>query len=159
MHSSPLLYVYILSLVPTFEGRYALLTGVALGLTPLESLIVSSLGVVTLSLILPYSLFYLDCLIRSWGNSKFSLFRKISAFYSKYIISTRKRASKYVERYGSIGLIIFVSIPLPATGVWTGALAGFLMGISREKMVILLLIGGLLSVLYIFVPTYVISSL
>jgi len=75
-------------------------------------------------------------------NSSNRFTHTIGHFYEKYIASTRRRASKYIEKYGVLGLIIFVSIPLPATGIWSGSLAGFLIGIDKEKMVLALIVGG-----------------
>ena len=43
------------------------------------------------------------------------------------------------------GLIIFVSIPLPLTGVWTGAIAAFLFGLSKHKSMLAIIYGVLIS--------------
>ncbi len=138
------LYVYLLSLVPSFEGRYALLTGVVLGLTPSEALIVASIGVLTLSLVLPQVLYLIDNLVRRWDNRE-GFLGFINRFYHRYVERTRIRASKYMDRYGFLGLLIFVAIPLPGTGVWTGSLVSFLFGLDKRKTVLALVLGGLLS--------------
>ena len=43
------------------------------------------------------------------------------------------------------GLILFVGIPMPLTGVWTGSLAAFLFGLSRKKSIIAITLGVLIS--------------
>ncbi len=55
--------------------------------------------------------------------------RGMDRFFSWLFARTRRRG-KVVERYGAMGLILFVAIPLPITGGWTGAVAAFVFGIS-----------------------------
>tara|TARA_A100000164_G_scaffold29969_1_gene23204 strand:+ start:373 stop:570 length:198 start_codon:yes stop_codon:yes gene_type:complete len=43
------------------------------------------------------------------------------------------------------GLILFVGIPLPLTGVWTGSLAAYLFGLSKKKSVLAICVGLLIS--------------
>ncbi len=134
--------VFLLSLVPTFEGRYAIVYGIGRGYPLWETLLAASLGVLTLSLLLPALLPYIDRLML-WLE-KTSL-RKIAHLYLYYVERVRKKAHPYVEKWGFIGLTIFVAIPLPGTGIWTGALAAYLLGIGRRQTVPALILGGLLS--------------
>ncbi len=150
------LYVYLLSLVPSFEGRYALLTGVALGLTPGDALLIASLGVLTLSLVLPQVLYLIDDLVRRW-DSRSGLLGFINRFYHRYIERTRIRASKYMDKYGFLGLIIFIAIPLPGTGVWTGSLASFIFGLDKKKTFLALLLGGFLSNAITYMIAFLVS--
>lgn len=53
----------------------------------------------------------------------------------------QKKLKSQVEKYGVLALIIFVGIPLPATGIWNGALAAFVFGMSRTKAFIAILFG------------------
>ncbi|WP_062662810.1 COG2426 family protein [Aeropyrum camini] len=59
--------------------------------------------------------------------------------------SAARRAGGYVERYGWAGLILFIAIPLPATGMYSGALAAALLGIRDPRLLASLLAGGYLS--------------
>ena len=54
--------------------------------------------------------------------------------------------TRYVEKWGVLGLVIFVAIPLPMTGVWTGGLVAFLLGYCRYKAMLSLGLGGVLSI-------------
>jgi len=139
------LKILLLSLLPTFEGRYALLIGIAVGLDPLTSFTIASTGVAILAVVLPSVLTFIDDLARAVWNSKYTLISKFSGLYLRYVSSVRRRVHKYVDRYGTIGLILFVAVPLPATGVWTGALGAYLLGMSKWRTVISLLVGGLIS--------------
>lgn len=62
---------------------------------------------------------------------------KKSAFFNKFFIwlfdRTRKKHSSKIEKYGAVGLATFVTIPLPLTGGWTGAIIAFLFGIPFKK--------------------------
>ncbi|MBI3961687.1 MAG: small multi-drug export protein, partial [Deinococcus sp.] len=46
----------------------------------------------------------------------------------QWIYAHTKRKSAVLERYGPVGLVTFVAIPLPGTGAWTGAIAAYLLG-------------------------------
>jgi len=58
--------------------------------------------------------------------------RLCERFFSWLFTRTRRRG-KAVERYGAVGLAIFVGIPLPGTGAWTGAVAAFVFGIPFRR--------------------------
>ena len=69
------------------------------------------------------------------------------AILNKIMERTRRNASEKVERYGTVGLIAFVAVPLPGTGVWTGALAGYLLGLKAKDVVMALVIGNAIATL------------
>ena len=140
-----ILYVLLLSLLPSFEGRYALLVGISLGLTLPISFLISSLGVIALSLILPRALPLVDAVARGLADNSSPALSRLALLYLRYLDNARRRASKYVYRYGFAGLLLFVAIPLPATGVWTGAIVAYLFGIGEKRSIPALLSGGLLS--------------
>ena len=146
MDVNAVILTLLLSMLPTFEGRYAILVSITvLGMGALHAFLIASTAIVLLSLILGYFIYYIDYIIDWFRSSNNRLLKKISAFYDKYIVNTRKRAKPYIDRYGIPGLILFVAIPFPATGVWTGALAGYLLGMDRRKLIPCLIVGGLLS--------------
>ena len=136
------LEVFFLSLVPTFEGRYAIVYGIGTGYPLWETLLAASLGVLTLSLVLPAVLPYIDRFML-WLEK--TPLRKVAHLYLYYIERVRKKAHPYVEKWGFIGLTIFVAIPLPGTGVWTGALAAYIFAVEKRQTVPALILGGLLS--------------
>ncbi|MCD6428498.1 MAG: COG2426 family protein [Desulfurococcales archaeon] len=137
--------VVFLSLIPSFEGRYALLVGIASGLDPLTSFAAASVGITVLALVLPNILAYIDEVARALGESGYDVLSKVSELYLRYVGSVRRRVRKYIDKYGALGLIVFVAIPLPATGVWTGSLGAYILGMSKKRAMISLLIGGIAS--------------
>ena len=62
-----------------------------------------------------------------------------------YIFSKTKHRGKIINQKKFYGLIIFVGIPLPFTGVWTGALASYLFGLSQIKSSIAIIFGVIIS--------------
>ena len=61
--------------------------------------------------------------------SKVKLFETII----NWIFRLSRRRGGIVERYGLIGLVLFVAIPLPVTGAWTGSIVAFLLGLSFRR--------------------------
>lgn len=78
-------------------------------------------------LVFPIMIFFLDYI-----NKHFLKFR----FYKKSAIFVARRAKtgagKNVQKYGFWGLLIFVMIPLPGTGVYAGSIASYLFNINRK---------------------------
>ncbi|MCK5459706.1 small multi-drug export protein [Candidatus Parcubacteria bacterium] len=70
-------------------------------------------------------------------------------FFEWFFARTRDKFAKKYSRYGEIALILFVAIPLPFTGAWTGSVAAFLYGIPFKKSFMLIVSGMLLSSLII----------
>ena len=74
----------------------------------------------------------------------FTLFRKWSWFDQKFwplLERTRHKIHPYVEKYGELGVAVFIGIPLPGSGVYTGAFGAYLLGVDRKKFIIADIIG------------------
>ncbi len=54
----------------------------------------------------------------------------VSKGWAKSLHRAQEKATGHYEKYGLIGLMVFISIPLPITGAWTGSLAAFVFGIK-----------------------------
>ena len=139
------LWLIALSFIPSFEGRYVVLVAPVFGFSVFEGFLAACIGVILLGLGLGFGIGFVDAVARRFAESSFWLFRRIGLLYLDYVGRVRVRARKYVERYGFIGLVLFVAVPLPLTGVWTGALAGLVFGVPRRILVPALVVGGLLS--------------
>ncbi|MDP8206634.1 MAG: small multi-drug export protein [Candidatus Electryonea clarkiae] len=81
--------------------------------------------------------------------SRWAVFEK---FFQWLFARTRKR-SKNIERYKALGLILFVAIPLPVTGGWTGSVAAFLFGIRFWKAMICVFIGVCIAAVIVSLTT------
>lgn len=65
-------------------------------------------------------------------------------FFEWLFARTRKKSAS-IEKYEALGLTVFVAIPLPVTGGWTGAMAAFLMGIPFWKAMLYILLGVMIA--------------
>jgi uncharacterized membrane protein len=72
-------------------------------------------------------------------------FRLWDNFFTWLFERTHKRHSEKFEKYGTLALVMFVSIPLPVTGAWTGCVASFVFGIKFRHALLAILLGVLIS--------------
>jgi len=72
---------------------------------------------------------------------RFALGRK----FFNWLFARTRRKSASIEKYEALGLTLFVAIPLPVTGGWTGAMAAFLMGIPFWKAMRYILLGVMIA--------------
>ena len=72
----------------------------------------------------------------------FDWFRKM---IDPILLRTQRKIHPYVEKYGEIGVAVFIGIPLPGSGVYTGALGAFVLGLDRKKFAIANVIGVLIA--------------
>jgi len=87
----------------------------------------------------PFILFFLDYVIRLLNKVRF--FDRIL----NWLFERTRRRGKIIQRYERIGLVLFVAIPLPVTGAWTGALAAVLFGLRFRHAFLSILIGVLIA--------------
>ncbi|MCS7098939.1 MAG: small multi-drug export protein, partial [Sulfolobales archaeon] len=64
-----------------------------------------------------------------------------------------RRKSRKVEKYGILGLAVFVSIPLPATGAWTGSLVAHILSLPKLKSIVSIEIGVLIASAVVYAAT------
>jgi uncharacterized membrane protein len=62
-----------------------------------------------------------------------------------WLFARTRRRGKLVERYEALGLVLFVAIPLPVTGAWTGTVAAFLFGVRFQYALPAIVLGILLA--------------
>jgi uncharacterized membrane protein len=77
--------------------------------------------------------------------SKFLMRFAIGKRFFDWLFARTRKKSATIEKYEALGLTIFVAIPLPVTGGWTGAMAAFLMGISFWKSMLYILLGVMVA--------------
>ncbi|MBE0479402.1 MAG: small multi-drug export protein [Dehalococcoidia bacterium] len=69
-----------------------------------------------------------------------------------WIFEVSRRRGGLVEKYGTLGLIIFVAIPLPITGAWTGSIIAFLLGLKFWRALPAIMLG-------VFIAGIIVTSL
>lgn len=65
--------------------------------------------------------------------------------FEKTVARARGKVGEKVHKYGLLGLLLFVAIPLPITGAWTGTLGAWVMGLNPKKCMPFILLGVLIS--------------
>ena len=76
------------------------------------------------------------------------LFLKVGIYqklFDKFVLKTRKKLETKIKKYGFWGLMLFVMIPLPVTGAYTGSLAAWLFNIPKKKAFISVVLGVIIS--------------
>ena len=116
------LVVLIIATLPVFELRGAL--PVAINLFHFPWYYAFLLAIVGNLLPVPFILLFLNTV--SELLNKVDCFKRISQRFFERI----KKRGEVIERYERIGLVLFVAIPLPVTGAWTGSLAAALFGLK-----------------------------
>jgi uncharacterized membrane protein len=62
-------------------------------------------------------------------------------FFQRLIERARNKLHHQVERWGWLGIAVFIAIPLPFTGAWTGTLGAWVLGLSKRKTMLAALLG------------------
>ena len=127
-------------MVPLIELRGAIPYAVGFGLPIVPSIIVAVIGNM---LPVPF-IFLFARRILEWGKDK----RYIGRFFTWCLEKGEKGGEKLKAKAGSglyIALLLFVGIPLPGTGAWTGTLAASILDMDFKKSVLYVLLGVLLA--------------
>lgn len=130
------LVVFIISLMPILELRGGLLAASLLGLDPLPSYIISVIGNI---LPVPFILWFINSILNWMRKTK--LFGGIANWLDKKVDSKKEQ----IEKYGFWGLVLFVGIPLPGTGAWTGCLIAAVLEMDRKKAFVATMIGVIIA--------------
>lgn len=133
-----ILLLIALTFLPTLELRLSIPYGIYF--LKISPWLVISLCVVSNIILGMLVYFLLDKLTNFF--LRYQWFKKT---YYRIIERTRKKVEKYVEKYGILGLAAFISIPLPGSGSWTGALGAYILGIHFKGFAIANLIGVIVA--------------
>ena len=87
----------------------------------------------------PFILLFLEAATRLL--SRVPLFKK----WLNWLFERTRKRGKIIQRYKRIGLVLFVAIPLPVTGAWTGSLAAVLFGVSFKHAFLSILAGVIIA--------------
>ena len=135
------LVVFIISLCPILECRLGMFTAIVLlKMNPFAGFIISFLGNI---LPIPFILLLI--------NKIFELLEKIPVINKPIYWLEEKTLKKRdkIDKYGVWGLLLFVAIPLPGTGGWTGALLASLLHLDRKKSFGVICVGVFIAGLII----------
>lgn len=120
----PEFYTFFISLVPIIELRGAIPIGQALGLSFWECFFISIIGnMLPVPVILLFVRFVLN-----WMKGIKHLDK-----IANWVLAKAEKHSGSVTKYATWGLFLFVAIPLPGTGAWTGSLIAALLDMRMKK--------------------------
>ena len=139
------LYVFILSMVPIIELRAAIPLGAALGLPIYTNYLVSVLGNFWP---VPFILLFIRRILE-WMKTT----RRLSRM-ALWLEEKAEKHSDKVLRYATFGLFLFVAIPLPGTGAWTGALVAALFRMRMKYALPSILLGVMAAGLIMSLASY-----
>ena len=139
------LIVFIISLMPILELRGGLLAASLLNLNPIESYIIAVIGNI---IPIPFILWFINSIL-NWMRKRKKL-NKIVKWLDKKIMKHKDQ----IEKYGFWGLVLFVGIPLPGTGAWTGCLIAAVLEMDRKKSFIAAMIGILIASIIMMILSF-----
>lgn len=137
--------VFIISMLPLLELRGGLLAASLLKLDFLPGYIISIIGN---TLPIPIVLLFLEKVL-NWLK-KFKATTKFVNKIENKILSKKDQ----IEKYGYIGLMLFVGIPLPGTGAWTGAGLAVLLNMNKKKSFLYITLGIILASIIMSIISY-----
>jgi uncharacterized membrane protein len=135
-----ILLTFLISMVPIVELRGAVPIGVGMGVNPFVALAVSIIGNMVP---VPFIYFFARKFL-TWGKDK-----KLIGKFCKWVLKKgEKGGKKLTEKAGRstyVALLLFVGIPIPGTGAWTGTLAASLLDLDFKKSSIAVICGVVLA--------------
>jgi uncharacterized membrane protein len=129
--------VFLIAMIPIFELRGAIPIGVLgykLPLWKVFPIAVAGNMIPIFLILLFFDLVNKICF-------KIPFLRKLL----ESVFARTRRKGKMIEKYEELGLMLFVAIPLPVTGAWTGSLAAYLFGLEFWKSVLFIFLGVLIA--------------
>lgn len=148
------LWIFFISMVPIVELRGAIPVSQGLGLPMVTSYIICILGNM-----LPVPFIYLFARrLLEWGKDK----PVVGKFFTFCLEKGEKSGKKLTEKAGRgtfVALMLFVGIPLPGTGAWTGTLAASILDMDFKETVAAVMLGVLLAGIIMMVASAIGFSL
>ena len=137
------IYAIILSMMPIAELRGGIPYALYNGIHPVTAyLICCAANILAFPIVYFFMGFFHD------------LFSKMSWYvnlFEKIVVRTRGKVGEKIEKWGFWGLMVFVMIPLPVTGAYTGSFAAWVFGIEKRKGFLAIVAGVLIAGLIVSV--------
>lgn len=141
----------ILSATPFVEMRIGIPYGIAAGVNPVIAYALCCVVNIAMIPIIFWgyeNFFELVCSIPGVGKG-----------FMRLRDRTHRRSAKLIDKYGPIGLLLFVAIPLPGTGAWAGCLAAWLLEMPKFRSMVSIAVGVLIAAVFILMASIGVISL
>ncbi len=137
--------IFIISLMPILELRGGLIAASLLDIEPLWAFIVCMVANI---LIIPFVLFLIEAVLEFLMR-----FKKLGQLITRFKEKTLKKKSS-IEKYGYLGIMLFVAVPLPGSGAWTGCFLAVLLGLDKKKSFLAALLGVFIAGVIMMIFSY-----
>ena len=136
--------VFIVSLLPILELRGGIIAGFLLGLDLMPSFLIAFIGNI---IPIPFILLFIKFIFKVLKKTRMKGI--IEKLENKAISKSDK-----IQKYAYWGLLLFVGIPLPGTGAWTGSLIAAFLNIKIKKSFFIIVLGVIMAGIIISVFSY-----
>ncbi len=137
--------IFLISLMPILELRGGLIAASLLDIPIWGAFLVC---VLANTLVIPFVLFLIEGIL--------GILSKIN-FLGNLIDNFKKKALKkkdIIEKYGYLGIMLFVAVPIPGSGAWTGCLLAVLLGLDKKKSFLAALLGVFIAGIIMLIFSY-----
>ena len=144
-HISREMVIFIISMIPILELRGGLLAASLLKVSAAKAIPICIIGNI---IPIPVILLFISQIFKQMKKTK--IFRGL-------IERLEKRAmgkSDQIKRYEFLGLLLFVGVPLPGTGAWTGSLIASLLEVDIKKSSVAIFCGLIMATVIMYVVSY-----
>jgi uncharacterized membrane protein len=131
------IYTIILSMMPIFELRGGIPYALHNGIHPVTAYL---MAVSANILAFPIVYFFMG-----FFHSLFSKMAWYVSLFDKIVVRTRAKVGDNLEKWGFWGLMVFVMVPLPVTGAYTGSFAAWVFGIEKRKGFLAVSLGVMIA--------------
>lgn len=135
--NNTVLFTVLLSLVPISELRGSIPFAYFNGINLFQAFCIA---VLSNAMVAPIAMIFFSTLhkiLDKWG-----FYHRV---FEKTVSRARAKVESKIEKYGYLGLLIFVAIPLPVTGAWTGSLGAWVLGLNKTKSILFIGLGVLIA--------------
>ncbi len=130
--------LFIISMCPMLELRGGLIAALILNMNPILSYIICIIGNI---IPVPFILWLITKILEWMRNSNSKNINNIAKWLDKKVDKHKGQ----IEKYGYLGLVLFIAIPFPGTGAWTGCLIASVLDMDKKKSFLAALLGIFIS--------------
>jgi len=132
-----ILYLILITFIPTLELRLSIPYGIISGMSASVVIPVVIASNIVLGLIVYFLLIrFTDYFLR---------FKWFCRIYYPVIDRAHRKTKKYADKYGFWGIALFIAVPIPGSGSYTGALAAYILGMEYKSFALANLIGVIIA--------------
>lgn len=145
-----ILILILITFLPFIELRLSIPVGIlagtmslplgitisGLGLNPFLVFFIAVISNIILGILIFNLIFIFDNRLRN------SIFKKT---YTKFMNRSHRKLKPFVEKYGILGAAVFIGLPIPGSGVYSGSLGSFIIGLNKKQFYLANIIGVIIA--------------